>query len=67
MPSDAWRGQTKRFMDLVHRRWKFLTLDDLQEVSRDWDELSRRLQRRYGFTQREASKETEDFFSTLTA
>jgi len=58
---DQIQGNWKQFRGQVQQKWGKLTNDDLDVVDGKRDELSGRLQARYGYAKEHAEKEVEEF------
>lgn len=58
-------GNWKQVKGHVKEKWGELTNDDLDQVEGKRERLVGKLQERYGKSQKEASKEVDEFFDSL--
>jgi len=58
---DQIQGNWKTFRGQIKQKWGKLTDDDLDVVDGKREELSGRLQSRYGYAKEHAEKEVEEF------
>lgn len=59
---DIIEGKWTQLKGSVKSKWGDLTDDDLQQISGKQEQLSGKLQERYGWTKEEANKQIDDFF-----
>ena len=62
---DQIKGNWKQLKGQVKAKWGKLTDDDLTVISGKRDELSGKLQERYGYEKEQAEKELDDFCRVL--
>ena len=61
MNKDKAAGQWKQFKGKVKEQWGKLTDDDLTALEGDLDQLTGRVQERYGIAKEEAERQVRDF------
>jgi len=61
MNKDKAAGQWKQFKGKVKEQWGKLTDDDLTVLEGDLDQLTGRVQERYGIAKEEAERQVRDF------
>ncbi|RWR10683.1 CsbD family protein [Paenirhodobacter populi] len=59
---DIIEGKWTQLKGSVKSKWGGLTDDDLQQIAGKQEQLSGKLQERYGWTKEEANKQINDFF-----
>ncbi|MFC3058101.1 CsbD family protein [Paenirhodobacter populi] len=59
---DIIEGKWTQLKGSVKSKWGDLTDDDLQQIAGKQEQLSGKLQERYGWTKEEANKQINDFF-----
>ena len=64
MNKDQAAGSWKELKGKLKQQWGKLTDDDLTVLEGSADELSGRIQKRYGIAKEEAEKQVENFRST---
>lgn len=62
MAWDTFEGDWKIFKGKVKEKWGKLTDDDLDVINGKRDQLIGRLQKMYGITRDEASRQVDDFY-----
>jgi uncharacterized protein YjbJ (UPF0337 family) len=65
MNSDQLKGDWKQLAGKVKSKWGKLTDDDMTVVEGKREELTGRIQERYGCAKEQAEKELADFCKTL--
>jgi uncharacterized protein YjbJ (UPF0337 family) len=65
MNTDQLKGNWKQLEGKVKAKWGKLTDDDLQVIEGKREELSGRIQERYGCAKEQAEKELADFCNSL--
>ena len=63
--NDMIEGKLKELGGKIRQQWAKLTDDDVEQTQGNWDELSGRLQKTYGYTKEQAREEIEKFKQTL--
>lgn len=61
MNKDQWSGNWKQFKGKIKEQWANLTDDDLAAIEARRDQLSGRIQERYGLAKEEATRQVDDF------
>ncbi|MDS9468503.1 CsbD family protein [Paracoccus sp. MBLB3053] len=59
---DIVEGKWNQLKGSVKEKWGDLTDDELTEIAGHKDQLSGKLQEKYGWTKEEADRELDDFF-----
>lgn len=59
-------GKWKQLRGRVKEKWGELTDDDLDQIDGKRDRLVGKLQERYGKSEKEATREADEFFDSLT-
>jgi uncharacterized protein YjbJ (UPF0337 family) len=62
---DTFEGKLKEVGGKIRQQWAKLTDDDVEQTRGNWDELSGRLQKTYGYTKDQAREEIEKFKQTI--
>lgn len=62
---DMIEGQWKQFKGRAKQAWSKLTDDDLQNLTGKRDELSGKIQERYGIKKQEAERQIDDWIGKL--
>ncbi len=63
--SDMAQGKWTEIKGKVRQAWSKLTDDDVENVKGNWEELSGRLQKTYGYDKEKARMEIENFKKSL--
>ena len=66
MNKDILDGKWEKMKGQAKQKWGKLTDDDLDRVKGKSQELSGRLQERYGYSKEEAEKEIENFSNSIS-
>jgi uncharacterized protein YjbJ (UPF0337 family) len=62
---DMMQGKLKEWGGKIRQQWAKLTDDDVEQTRGDWEELSGRLQKTYGYTKEQAREEIDKFKQTM--
>jgi uncharacterized protein YjbJ (UPF0337 family) len=62
---DSVEGDWKHFTGKVKEKWGKLTDDDLTVIQGKRDQLSGKLQEKYGYAKEEAEKQLDNFIKTM--
>jgi len=62
---DQIEGKWTNFKGKVRQKWAKLTDSDFEHIAGKKDELSGKLQERYGYGKEEADREIDDFSKTI--
>jgi len=65
MNTDILTGQWKQIRGKVQQKWGDLTNDDLDRINGQRTELEGVLQKRYGYSKEQVSREVDNFLRTL--
>lgn len=61
MNKDIVKGQWKKIKGKLKQQWGKLTDDDITEMEGNYEELSGKIQKRYGYEREEAEKKLNEF------
>ena len=62
---DQIEGKWKQFKGVARQKWGKLTDDDLDVINGRQEELTGRLQERYGYTKEQAKKQVDEWLTTI--
>lgn len=60
---DTIKGEWKDFKGAIKKKWGKLTDDELMQIEGEYDQLSGRLQKVYGYSKERAESEIEDVWA----
>lgn len=63
MNKDILEGNWKQLRGAIREKWGELTDDELEQIAGKRDKLVGSLQKRYGYTKDEASRQIDDFLN----
>lgn len=61
MNKDVIKGKWQEMKGQVKQKWGKLTDDDIRQIEGNYDELSGKLQKRYGYEKLKVEKEINEF------
>jgi uncharacterized protein YjbJ (UPF0337 family) len=64
MNKDILEGNWKQLRGAIRQKWGELTDDELEQIAGKRDKLVGSLQKRYGYTKDEASRQVDDFLNS---
>lgn len=65
MSNDRLKGDWKNLQGKIKEKWGQLTDDDMTVIEGKRDQISGRLQERYGYAKEQAERELKEFEDTL--
>jgi len=65
MDKKIFKGQWSRVKGMVQEHWDYFTDNEVDLINGDWNDLVRKLQEKYGYSESDAEEEIEYFMAEM--